>query len=246
SREDDKNKLKARAQIPLSKTRKKLKFFIEDFNKDNSKDILTNKNEAQKTAPKIGIHFFSSAEKNITSKYSLGIRGVYPFVRASYSKEFPVAGWLIEPVQSFLYSTKDKFEEKTDVYFDKQLKDKSLFRVQLFRQTKSKATGMDYSLGLSYYQLFRDEVGLRFSQVFWGNTKYTYTLDKATDTAKESKPYSGISNYATSISWRQNIWKKWFFFEVRPGVNFHRQNNYKANYSINIDLEFYFGKYSGK
>jgi len=246
SKGDEKYKLKARAQIPLSRTRKKFKLFIEDLNKDNAKDILTKDNEEQETAPRIGIHYFPADKYDISSKYSLGLRGIYPYVRARYSKEFIAGDWSIEPVQSFKYSTKDKFEEKTDVYFDKQLNDKSLFRIQLNRKTETDTDGMDYFLGLSYYQLLKDDIGLSFSQIFWGNTKYTYTLDKNTRPYTQSKPYSGISNYVTSMSWRQNIWKKWFFFEVRPSVNFHRQNDYKANYSLNIDFEFYFGKYSGK
>jgi len=246
SREGEKFKPKARAQIPLRQTRKRLKLFVEDFNRDNAKDILTDNDQIQETAPKIGIHLFSSKSQSITSKYSLGIRGVYPFARARYSKEIPVNEWLIEPVQSFVYSTKDKFEEKTDIYFDRQLIDKSLFRIQLHRQTKSKTDGMDYSLGFSYHKFLKDKVGLRFSQLFWGNTEYTYTLNKATDPVTKSEPYSGISNYVTSISWRQNIWKKWFFFEVQPSVSFHKQYDYKPNYSLNIDLEFYFGKYSGR
>jgi len=246
SKEDEKYKLKARAQIPLSRTRKKFKLFVEDLNQDNAKDILTKDDDDQETAPKIGIHYFPSDKFDISSKYSIGIRGIYPFVRARYSKEFSAGGWVIEPVQSFKYSTKDKFEEKTDVYFDKRLDDKSLFRAQLNRKTKTDTDGMDYFVGLSYYHLLKDDIGLNFSQVFWGNTKYTYTLDKNTRPYTQSKPYSGISNYVTSMSWRQNTWKKWFFFEIRPSVNFHRQYDYKANYSLNIDFEFYFGKYSGK
>jgi hypothetical protein len=167
-------------------------------------------------------------------------------VRARYSKKLPMDEWLIEPVQSFSYSTKDKFEEKTDIYFDRQFLDKSLFRIQLHRKTKTNTDGMDYSLGLSYHHFLKDEMGLRFSQIFLGNTQYTYSLNGSDDSSKNSEPYSGISNYVTSISWRQNIWKKWLFIEIRPSVNFHKQYDYKVNYSFNIDLEFYFGKYSGR
>lgn len=243
SKDDEDFNLKASAQLPLSRSKKEFKFFIDDVSQDNTKDIATDDTEDQKSAPEIGMHYFAPETYGIESKYSVGIRGIYPFVRARYKMVFEAGEWLIEPVQSFKYSVKDDFEEETNVYFDTQLEELSLFRIQLHRKTKSRMDGMDYSLGFSYFWAISQGIGVNLSQTFWGNTEYKYVTDETTDPVTESDPYGGISNYSTALSWRQSVWRKWFFYEVRPGVNFHRQYDYEPNYTIRIYLDFYFGNY---
>jgi hypothetical protein len=52
----------------------------------------------------------------------------------------------------------------------------------------------------------------------------------------------GIHDYVTSFSWRANIWRKWFYYEVRPSVSFHKQYDYEPNYQVRLFFDFYFGK----
>jgi len=176
-------------------------------------------------------------------RYSLGLSGIDPFIKARYNMPIKTNGWQIDPVQLVKYSIEDEFEEETNIYFDKQFKERSLFRIQLHRKTQTKIDGMDYGLALQYYWSPKKDTGLRLSQSFWGNTEYKYIVDKNAE-FPETKSYSGINNYVTSFSWRENIWRKWFFYEVRPGVNFHRQYDYKPNYTIRLFFDFYFGQYN--
>jgi len=245
SKEDEKYRFRVRAQVPMTRTEKRWKLFFEGEKERNGNDVVLPGAQEKDTSPEFGMHYFTPEKFDISSKYSLGISGWHPFVRARYSKVFKPDAWLIEPAQTFKYSSNDKFEEKTDIYFDKQLDETSLFRVQLNRKTEQEEDGMDYFIGFSYYHLFTDKSGLQVSQVFWGNTKYTYIEDSSTSPVTESKEYSGISDYITRINWRRSIWKKWLFLEVQPGVNFHRQYDFEPNYSLTVNLEFYFGKYSG-
>ncbi|WP_408997838.1 hypothetical protein, partial [Sulfurovum sp.] len=69
--------------------------------------------------------------------------------------------WLIDTVQLFEYSTDDKFEEETNIYFDKAFEDLSLFRVQLHRKTQEVMEGMDYALALQYYWSFKEKTAVR-------------------------------------------------------------------------------------
>jgi len=95
---------------------------------------------------------------------------------------------------------------------------------------------MEYSLALQYFYLHKKNTGISFVQSFSGNSKYNFF-----DDSNNLHQYKSINTYNTEISWRQNIWKKWFFYEVKPGMDFQKINNFKINYKILFLTDFYFG-----
>jgi hypothetical protein len=149
--------------------------------------------------------------------------------------------WLIDPIQTFKYSMDNKFEEETNIYFDRKIDSSSFFRILLHRKTQDEVEGMDYALSAQYFQVGRKNAGFGLAQSFYGNTKYAYSTDPGIPHPKLKK-YGGIHDYVTSFSWRANIWRKWFYYEVRPSVSFHKQYDYKPNYSVRLFFDFYFGK----
>lgn len=226
-----------RAQVPFRKSRKNLKVFLDNMTLDNAKEILKDEDEA----PDIGVNYFK-LDKKIHSIYSVGFRGTDPFVKARYNMPIQTDGWLIDLVQSFKYSLDDKFEEETNIYFDKEVGRESLFRVQLYRKTREDLRGMDYALSLLYYRNLSKHTGYGFSQMFFGNTKYEYTVENGIE-PPQTKQISGINNYVTSFSWRKQLWRKWFFVEVRPSVNFDKRYDYEPNYRVRFFFDFYLGKF---
>lgn len=230
------------AQMPFRKSRKNLKIFIENITLDNAKEILKDDSGNDHEAPDIGLHYYNPSN-GIKSRYSIGLGGIDPFVKARYNMPIRTNQWLIDLVQLFKYSTDDKFEEETNIYFDKKVGEKSLFRIQLHRKTQEDIAGMDYALSLQYYRSFKKESGFGFGQSFFANTKYQHTVDSGAE-PPQTKKYAGIHNYVTSLSWREHIWRKWFYYEVRPSVSFHKQYDYEPNYRIRLFFDFYFGKFN--
>ncbi|MCD4667455.1 MAG: hypothetical protein K8R44_02500 [Sulfurimonas sp.] len=227
---DEESKLNIKARLSLHKTKKHIKLFIEE------EDV--NENE-ESSKINVGLSYLTPKYYNIDSKYSVGISGFYPYISARYKTTYENYGWLIEPVQLFKYIIKDqRFEEKTNIYFDTKLDKLRLFRVKLSRGTKSDDDGMDYGVALIYYYLTGKKASLNVSQSFSGNTKYEYE-----DNNDQTISYHGINTYSTNLSWRHSVWKKWFFYEIKPGVDFSRVNNYKANYKVVLLTDFYFGYY---
>ncbi|QOP43731.1 hypothetical protein FJR45_07110 [Sulfurimonas sediminis] len=224
----EKTTLNINANIALQRTNQKLNLFVSGINE--------NKKIIDKNAPtELGLNYFRADRYNIQSRYSIGVRGFYPFIRARYYKIFAAKSWKIEPMQLFEYSSKDAFKESTFIYFDKTLADKSLLRVTLQRETQTKIKGMDYAVSTQYYWNFYKKNILSISEILSGNTEYT--------TETSTRKYSGINNYATVLTFRKNIWKKWFFYQVSPSVNFHKENDYKANYAIAFLVNLYFGDF---
>lgn len=234
--------LSIKAQIPLSKTKKRFKIFVDDLTLDNADEILKDNADDDHVTPDIGVHYFASRSK-IKSRYSIGLSGLDPFVKARYNMPVKIDKWLIDPIQLFKYSIDDKFEEETNIYFDRKLDKTSFFRLQLHRKTQDEIDGMDYSLSAQYFRSTKKDTGFGFAQTFYGNTEYEYTTEKGVPNPKMKK-YVGIHNYVTTFSWRANIWRKWLYYEVRPAVSFHKQYDYEPNYTLLVFFDFYFGKFN--
>jgi len=238
SKESSDFDFKIRAQMPFSKSKKRFKIFVNDLTLENADNILQ---DTSKT-PDIGVHYFASRSK-IKSRYSVGLSGIDPFVKARYNMLIRANEWLIDTVQLFEYSTDDKFEEETNIYFDRSWSKKSLVRIQLHRSTHEETDGMDYLLSAQYFRATKKDAGYGFAQSFVGNTKYKYIVDNSVG-LPETETFGGINTYVTSFSWRENIWRKWFYYEIRPSVAFERQYDYEPNYRVRIFLDFYFGKFN--
>lgn len=232
--------LKLRAQIPFSRSKKNLRIFVDDLTVDNADNTLQDVSNDDDT-PDIGIHYYAPIRK-IKSRYSIGLSGINPFVKARYNMPVRVNEWLVDTVQLFEYSTDDKFEEETNIYFDRSWSDDSLVRIQLHRSTHEETDGMDYLLSAQYFKATKKDAGYGIAQSFYGNTKYKYTVDNGA-VIPETETYGGINSYVTTFSWRENIWRKWFYYEIRPSVSFEKQYDYEPNYRALVFLDFYFGKH---
>ena len=102
---------------------------------------------------------------------------------------------------------------------------------------------MDYALSLQYYRPLKKHSGFGFGQSFIGNTKYEYTVENGV-IPPQTKQFGGINNYVTSLSWRTNVWRKWFFAEVRPSVSFAKEYDYEPNYRVRLFFDAYIGKFN--
>jgi len=230
SKQSEKFDVKFHAQLPFDKCRKQFKLFIEN-------DSSTTLHKTTNTNSGIGILYDSAEKYGITSRYSLGLHSSHPYVVARYGIHYKLKNWNIESIQSFQYSTNEHFEEETNIYFDNFLEDDDLFRLRLHRKTGSSIKGFDYSSTFEYYFNATTDAGLRLSQSFYGNSKYTTP-------SKPNQHYAGIYNYQTSLSYRANIWRDWFFYEISPSINYHRDYNYSSSYALRFFVDIYFGKYN--
>ncbi len=225
------------ASIDLRKSSKNLKLFISDLNSDNANDLLDKKRYKENNAA-IGISLMETIGRHIDVKYSLGIRSLYPYIKARFSLKKQLGSFQFEPVQNFQYSAKDHFREDTRLYIDKYIQKKLLFRAELGRGSRSKYDGMDYDTTFHLFWTLNSKSGFVFTQAFYGNTKYKYTVNQTTG---EQKKFNGINNYLSQISYRHDIYKKWIFYEVGFGVNFSKSEDYKANYRLYVKFDFFFG-----
>jgi hypothetical protein len=240
SLESDDTNFHVRVHLPLSRTRKRLKFFIEDLNEDNAENLVKRSDETTESdSPKFGLNYFAPEAYGIHSKYSLGLSGLHPYVRGRYNMVFEPGVWVIEPVQTFQYSERSDFSEWTNLYFDTEPWEETLFRIRLSRGTRAHEKGMPYGIALSFSRETAGHSGVRLVQSFAGHTRYEYTPDGSDETRR----YSGIYNYTTAVGYRRSVWKKWLYLEAIPSVNFHKEHDYRPNYSFFLLFDLFFGNY---
>ena len=236
----DNNDLNVRlsASLALSESKKNFKLYLSGFNQDNVDDIIQ-RDDHDDGKPEIGVSYVTDITKNIESKYSLGIRSLYSYVKSRFSYKTEISSWIIEPVQTIEYSTKDEFKEDTKLYMDTEIIEKVKFRLEFSRGTKSNKNGMDYSSNLSLFWTPQPRTGLQFNQSISGNTKYEYVVD---DITEEKDTFSGINTYVTTVTFRQNFYRSWLFYEVSPGVDFQKAHDFEPNYRFYVRLDAFFGK----
>lgn len=227
------NKINARisAQLPFDRCKDKFNFYFQD-DEGTKNEIQSTDN----TRNGIGIRFQDNEHFGIKSSYSLGLSHGSPYFRARYKLPIHLGEWKIEPVQIFEYSHKYYFGDETNIYFDKRVHEKDLFRLQLHRKDAYDLAGMDYGLTLQYYWNLGKNAGVELTQSFFGNTHYNNFYSQDSD-------YHGINNYVYSIGWRANIWRKWLYYEIKPSINFHKDHNYAPSYGLRFLIDIYFGEY---
>ena len=238
SKESNDYKLKFNAHLPLSRSRKRFKIFIGNLSDDNYNDIFSNNKNT--TKPEVGVNYFQPETYGINSKYSVGFNGVYPFARARFSTQYHPYNWDIELVQTFKYSSDDHFQEQTQVFLDTSFYNLSLFRLQFERSTQEEESGMTYNSSILMFWQPSYKAGLTLNQTFFGQTKYRYAPNK-NSTPTFYKETDGINDYKTTLSYRQNFYRKWLFYVVEPSVNFSAIHDYEPNYGLRLSIDMFFG-----
>ena len=237
------SKFRVRAHLPLDRTRRRLRLFFEDIDNDNADRLIKKSPEtfsstqASRNEPKFGLNYFAPRAWGIDAKYSLGLSGLHPYVRARYGKQFPLRDWIVEPVQHFEYSEKYDFSEGTSLYFDTKPYKSVLLRFELHRGTRAHEKGMNYSGGVILARMMGTRSGVRYMMNFSGNTEYTYTPAGNTDRTR----YTAPNAYTAAFGFRRTIGRRWLYLEATPAVNFRRDNGFHPDYSIRLLLDLLVG-----
>jgi len=224
-----------KARVHLTRSRKRLKLFIENLNDDSAKNI--GKTGTDDSAS-IGLEQQSKTFFGIRPRYSIGFSGIDPFVRARYTFETDFGRWSFKPVQTFQYSLDDAFSEITELFLDTPTSDNTLLRFVADRGTNTNDPGMHYDGFVQWFYHPRKNAGLSLNLGVNGSTAYVNTITE--DPLYEIQE-NRVFNYLFLLRWRENIWKKWLFYEVGPGLNYHEQYDYRPNYNIFFGIDMFFG-----
>ena len=212
---------KIRASLALPKTEDRLHFYIEDGG-----DNLDTRNYGTQTQNDVGLRYFLANKHFIKSSFSLGLHSWDdPYVRANFWLPYQIGHWRNRISQKFQYSVDDKFEDETRLYFDRILEEDAFLRFDVGRWSKEEIDGMQYFGGISYNKTTSFNKGYKLGISAIGQTK----------------PDNEITQYAAYGVYKENIYRKWLFYEIEPRVEWDRAYDFEPNYKLLVSLEVFFG-----
>ncbi len=224
------------ARIKLPRTKEKIQLYFSDDKEEHFAPF----DAARKSGGEgIGVKFFlPSIYGRLFSNASAGISGIdNPYLRTHMEYPIFLDDWLLRLSQNFKYSIERKFDEWSDLSLDRTLADKDLIRLFMQRSTNSEIEGMEYLLRLAYRNTLHPEIGTSYYVGFNGRTKDLTTAPYPNALI----PQEGVYEYVAGIIWRQQLYKKYLFYQLEPIASFHEQYDYRINYLLRFSVDLYFG-----
>jgi len=146
-------------------------------------------------------------------------------LRGSVLKRFDI--WSAEFRQSGFWSEKEGFGERTEFTLDRPSGGIHLVRLRSSVVWSELSHGVDWGQFASYYVKFSPR---RSAAVKLGVRGYTH-------------PSWVTDQYLARLSYRKRIHRDWLFLEIEPGLDFFREDDFKATSLINISLEIIIGSF---
>jgi hypothetical protein len=239
-----KMQFKLRAKFDLPNVNKKLKIIIISDSEDQFVNNVDGSNVATENNTKAlnnKNNFLSSALRwslDIKKKHhidlDLGVKFRFPlspFARAYYAKKIKLnSDWQMTFSQTLFAVLNDESGETTRLDFDRRIAEKLALRFSNWATWSDESEGVDLNQTLTINQ----HICLKSA------VSYGVGWKSITDPQVRSDQYNMFMNY------RQNVFRPWMFFIVKPYAEFTRKNDWNSDFKIEFLLQAYFGKSNQK
>lgn len=149
------------------------------------------------------------------------------FTNFRIRKSFFLGEWELRGAQEFFWFSRDGFGETSTIDLDRPLNPSLLFRL------RNTATWTDDE------DLFSSSHG---PILFWALDELR-ALSFSVTASGTSDPMWRIVNYQGAINYRQLLYKRWFYLETGPTINYAKENNWSPVMNYFVKLEVIFGNY---
>ncbi len=233
---DFKGAVKLRVVLPRAERRFRLLFSTEDDDRTESGNQATQENTSGNFS--LALRFIRRARKNGTINFDLGTRyrdkraQVFSRINLFYRRDLM---WKFESsfTNSLYYFSASGYENKFRYDLGRPLNDsKTLFlrgSTDLLWKKNQRGTIVGETVGL--YAEIDDKRALALE----GLASYTTSL-----TDEEPEYFRGGE---IRLRFRHNIWRRWFYYEIWPSVNWAPANNYEPAPGGMLRMEMVLGKF---
>ena len=199
--------MKLTARLNLPKVSKKLKLVIESDDEDMDIDSFKEPSATDENDGTIGLRYDVSAKDNSSFNIKVTLR---PSIELRYRYSYPFNDETLARFTQKIYQKKKITGESTHIDVDHKINSKFLIRWANFAKFESDVEDFELGTGLTLYQYISKRRALSYKA---GVSWYT-----------KSSPY--LSNTHLSLVYRQNILRKWLFYELIPEINWDKENVY--------------------
>jgi len=211
---------KLTASIHLPKVTKKLKLVFES---DYEDDAFTDFSDNDKQNSALGLRYDIRTKGRSSFNIKVTLK---PSIEARYRYIYPFTEQTLARLTQKIYQKKGVTGEISQFDLDHAFAEKYLLRWANFAQLESATSGFEIGTGLTLYQYISKKQALSY---------------KANIIAQESSSYR-INHKHLSVTYRHNILKKWFFYELTPEINWDKEDNTatqkEASFTLRLEVLF--------
>jgi len=148
-----------------------------------------------------------------------------PFVRLRLQRVYTVGAVALRPSQILFWELDEGLGERGRLDVDVQLGPRSLVRMRNEATYGESTEGVEFRTSFSHF--FAPRAGAAW--------KIELRMDAHT------RPTTEVTGYRTLVRYRWSMLRRWLFFEVEPGIRFHREENFDPAPEIYFRIELVFG-----
>jgi len=212
-----KTRLKARFYLP--KVTKRVKLVIESDDEDDLFGLFPSSSDEAENIFALRYDWLNSERTSLNFKIT-----AHPGAEARFRYTYPISEDLLLRATQKVYQKKKLTGESTKLDLDYSFSPEFLLRWSNFATYEDDIKGWELGSGLTLYQHISDQQALNYQL----------------STTGTNRPYHYISNTHMSVTYRQNILRPWFFYELTPEYNWskepdtEREGEFKATIRLEI------------
>ncbi len=214
-----KTRLKARVHLP--QVTRKLKLVFESDSEDHLEDLFPTTTEETRSA--LGLRYDALVASRSSLNFKASLR---PSIEARYRYTYPFSEQSIWRFTQRLYQKRKTTGSVTQLDLDTKVSPQLVFRWNNFIKLESDVDGAEVGSGISLYQFISDRRALSYSVSISG----------------KNEPFHYVTNTHISIKYRQNIFRKWLFYELTPELNWpkeeDKQRMREAIFTLRLEVLF--------
>lgn len=205
---------KLRVRINLPKLNNKLKIVFEPDAEDSIINLFPNDTTEPESSLGLNYDWVTKERQSLSLKVT-----IKPSIEVRYRYIYPLSARLLTRFTQKIYQRKKITGVATLIDLDYAINDYFLFRWANVAKVETEDL-LELGSGLTLYQYLSATQALNY---------------KASLTSQE-KPSHFISNYHLSIAYRQNILRKWFYYEIRPEINWNKAHSSERDAEAKVTL----------
>ncbi|WP_415225805.1 hypothetical protein [Psychromonas sp.] len=194
---------------------RKLKLVFESEEEDQRIGMLSKESEQTQSTFGLRYDLYSKGRSSFNLKATLR-----PGIEARYRYTYPFSEKTIGRFTQKLYQRKNVTGEITYLDIDYSINPIFLFRWANFLKFETDLHGFETGSGFTLYQFISP----------------TQAISYQTSITGRNNPYHYINNSNISVTYRHNILRKWFFYEIIPEINWNKEADTLREQELMITL----------